>query len=89
MRVAINEAGQDGHVGEVDYCGAWRNFYGFAYCGEAIVADQHDLIAYCFARVNVYEAAGFDGGDVRRCGGGRCRLRVGYGRAAEAEYEWG
>ena len=53
MSVAINEARENDHVREVNYCRACGNFYGFSYFGDVVVADQDYLIGEFFAGVNI------------------------------------
>ena len=71
--VAIDEAGEDGGLGEVDDVGAgWDlDFVGWGDTGDFVAVDDDDLIAEHFSRADIEEMAG---ADVGVGGGGAARV---------------
>ena len=62
MRMAVDQAGQDRCVAQVNHFGSGGNLdaIGGADAGDAVAADEHDLVGEIGARLRVKETAGAD-----------------------------
>src|SRR5207245_1198616 len=70
VRVAIDEAREHRHAGEIDDLRSRGNGEAFANGVDLVIADENDLIVERGTRIGIDQAAGSDGSDLGESKGG-------------------